>query len=208
MVQSSFQGNSQKSGPTPQRPLLPLPSCWINWFYPRLFESVQICLLVSIPTTPTTVQAPLISCFDYWNSFLIGLFGSILRSPVHSPSHKHSQLKIKSQHLPFTGSPLPLNESQNPLTWPLRPWHCLRHQPHFLQLPSLLYPRLFLFPKLCVCIPFSAGVCAVFSAQNILALYLGWMPNRSFNPVCVSGLQVPRSEIGAVLQHTINDCCY
>lgn len=53
-------GHSQNSGPNSQHPFLPLPSCRFSGFCLRSFERVQICLLVSIRTTPTPVQAPFI----------------------------------------------------------------------------------------------------------------------------------------------------
>lgn len=90
----SFQGNSQKSGPTSQNPLLPLPSRWISWFYLLSLKSVQTCHLVSVLTTPALIQAPFISCLHYWNCPYRSAGFPFSWSPIHSPYHRYHQLKI------------------------------------------------------------------------------------------------------------------
>lgn len=90
----SFQANSQKSGPPSQHVLLPLPSCWISWFYLLSLKSVQTCHLVSVLTTPALIQVPFISCLHYWNCPSRSAGFPFFWSPIHSPYYKYHQLKI------------------------------------------------------------------------------------------------------------------
>lgn len=102
-------------------------------------------------------------------------------------SHPFSMPQIPSikNHLSFSGSSLSLNESPNPLTWPMSPLHCLFHWPHFLQLlsptPSSTY---FCFSN-SVSLIFSPDIYAVLFAQNILTFLIAWMPNRYTSILCM-----------------------
>lgn len=160
---------------------------------------------MSLSSLPPPSSRPLLSLAYITETVLTGLLASLSSDlqPFSIP-----QVPSVKNHLLFRGSALPLNESPISLPWPMRLLHYLLYWPHYLQPPSPTPPSTSVCSPYSVSLIFSPGVYAVLSAQNILALPFAWTPNSTFNFAYVSGLHVPRSEIGVAPWHTINTCFY